>query len=125
MTRTILPLWYHPGVTNCPMTNVPSRCLLKNHTAKSIEDLIKLSNKLQVCQRCRNHQPTPACICPDCIQDCQSGCRNPHKCTLEAKACIQDIAPKYNLLTAAPVDNLSLTPNRKARNIIALQQTKM
>jgi len=33
-----LPAWYQPGAVNRPLTNVPTKCLLKNHQARTIAD---------------------------------------------------------------------------------------
>ena len=115
--RTTLPAWYHPGVVDTrPVTNVNALCLLKNHATKTVADLIKLANKTMSRRRNAAHSPDQACICIECVHDRQGGCKNPHACALEATARLKDIAPKYNPLAIEHHDNLSLTPNRKARN---------
>lgn len=111
-----LPAWYHPSAATCPITNVNTCCILNKHAAKTVADLIKLANKVMDQTRNTAHSPNQACVCMECVQERQGGCKNPHACTLEALNRINDIAPKYNPLAFEPHDTLSLTPNRKARN---------
>ena len=122
--RANLPAWYHPGAVTRPITNVKAKCILKNHTAKSVADMIQIGKKLRVRMRGTTHTPTQACICIECVQDRQKGCKNPHACAVEAETRLNDIAPKYNPLAQEQHDNLSLTPNRKARNVAAHATTK-
>ena len=113
--RATLPAWYHPAADPRPMTNVRARCLLSKHTARTVADLIKSANKAIGQARNNDHLPCQTCVCMECVQDRQDGCRNPHACALEAVTRIGDIAPKYNPLALEVHDSLSLTPNRKAR----------
>jgi hypothetical protein len=122
--RVTLPAWYHPGAAPRPLTNVKAKCLLKNHTVKSVADLIKIAKKLRICTQNIMHSPSQACICIGCVQDRQEGCKNPHACAVEAKTCLNDITPKYNPLTHEQHDTLSLTPNRKAWNAVAHATTR-
>jgi hypothetical protein len=96
--RANLPAWYHPGAATRPLTNVKAKCLLKNHTAKSITDLIKTTKKLCIHTNNINHSPAQTCNCIDGIHDRLKGCKNPHACAVEAELCLNDLAPKYNLL---------------------------
>lgn len=114
--QAALPAWYHPCSESRSITNVSAKCLLNNHNAKTVADLVKLANKAQAQERNRNHVPDQACVCIECVHSRQMGCKNPHACALEAKLRISDIAPKYNPLTYTHHDTLSLTPDRKARN---------
>ena len=117
--RATLPAWYHPGAATRPLTNVKAKCLLKNHVAKTVKDMINIAKKLRERTRTRAHSPSQACICMECIQDRRKGCINPHACAVEAETRLNDIAPKYNPLAIEHHDTLSLTPNRKARNTVA------
>ena len=45
--RSALPAWYHPRAAPCLLTNVNAKCMLKNHGAKTVTDLIKMSNKIR------------------------------------------------------------------------------
>jgi exonuclease III len=38
-----LPAWYHVNAKPRPLTNIPSKCLLKNHNIMTVADLIKAS----------------------------------------------------------------------------------
>lgn len=114
--KASLPAWYQPGAAIRPLTNVKTKCLLKNHVAKSVEEMIKIARKLRVRTQNENHSPSQACICIECVRDRQKGCKNPHACAVEAETRLNDLAPKYNPLAIGQHDMLSLTPNRKARN---------
>ena len=107
--RPNLPAWYHPGAITRPITNVKAKCILKNHMAKSVADMIQIGKKLRVRMRGTTHTPTQACICIGCVQDRQKGCKNPHACTVEAETHLNDIAPKYNPLAQEQHGNLSLS----------------
>ena len=111
-----LPAWYHPGAAPRSLANVKAKCMLNIHNAKSVADMIILSKKLRARTRNTLHEPSQACICADCARDRLKGCRNPHACAVEAETRLNDLAPKYNPLAIEINDNLSLTPNRKARN---------
>ena len=113
--RASLPAWYHPCADPHPITSVNARCLLNNHAARTVADLIKLANKARNRTRNDTHVNNQACICIECVRDRRQGCRNPHSCALKAETCLKDIAPKYNPLAIDPHDTLSLTPDRKAR----------
>ncbi|KAH9048607.1 hypothetical protein EDB83DRAFT_2202141, partial [Lactarius deliciosus] len=112
--RAKLPAWYHPGGAPRPITNVAAKCLLKCHSVKTIADLIKLARKIR--NNNAAHVPSQVCICMDCVRDRIAGCKNPHACATEALIRINDITPKYNPLAIENHDDLSLTPNRKAKN---------
>ena len=45
--RAALLAWYHPGAAPQPLTTVNAKCMLKNHKAKTVADLIKMSNKIR------------------------------------------------------------------------------
>ena len=122
--RASLPTWYHPSTETCLMTNVNVKCLLNNHKIKTVADLIKSANKTSDHTQNSIHTPNQACICKECIWDRRKGCRNPHACALEARARLNDIAPKYNPIAIEHHDMLSLTPDRKARNVITRQERK-
>ena len=93
-----------------------AKCILNNHNAKTVEDLIIMSRKHREREQNETHIPSPACICIECVRDRRKGCKNPQACAEEAATQINDIAPKYNPLVIEVNDNLSLTPNRKGKN---------
>ena len=45
-----LPAWYHVKTNPRPLTNIPSKCLLKKHKIKTVADLIRTSEKIQPSQ---------------------------------------------------------------------------
>ena len=121
--RATLPAWYHPGAAPRPLTNVNTKCMLKNHETKTVTDLIKMSKKIRERRQDETHVPSPICICMECVRDRRNGCRNPQACAEEAVRRLNDIAPKYNPLVFEHHDRkLSLTPNRKAKNREARQK---
>ena len=122
--RATLPAWYHPSAEPRPITNVNAKCLLENHKVRTVADLVKLANKSLPQPRNESHSPALTCTCMGCVQDRLKGCRTPHLCALEAEARLHDIAPKYNPIAYEQHDTLSLTPDRKARNIIAKMEKK-
>ena len=118
--RTQLPAWYHPLTTHHPMTTAPAKCLLRRHNITLVIDLLNTADRIHTPRPERPHQPTPTCECLDCDRDRHEGCTNPHQCANEALIRICLIEPKMNPLTpASQHGNFSLTPHRKAANIIA------
>lgn len=90
--NTRLPAWYHINAKPRPLTSIASRCLLKNHAIATVKDMIRTASRLSPNQ---GNAHTPNLLCTR----------------------IKEIAPIFNPLSANEVhDNLSLTPNRKARN---------
>jgi len=61
-----LPAWYHPGTAPQALTNVATKCLLKNHSVKTIADLIKLTHKIRTHSLNTEHVPSQECICIEC-----------------------------------------------------------
>jgi hypothetical protein len=98
------------------MTNVGAHCLLKKHATRAVKDLIKYANKAFERPRDNTHIPNQECICIECVQERQGGCRNLHACAIEAATCLNGIAPKYNPIAIEHHNTLSLTPDRKAKN---------
>ena len=110
-----LPAWYHIKANPLPLTSIPAKCLLRNHQAKTVADLIQTSTKAQPAQ-INVHIPNLACTCVECARDRLKGCRNPHECTKEALSRINEIAPKFNpLIGLSQCDDLSLMPTCKAQ----------
>ena len=122
--RATLPAWYHPSAETRPITNVHAKCLLNVHKVRTVADLVKLANKTPARTHNNIHTPELTCICMECVHDRRKGCKAPHLCALEAEARLNDIAPKYNPIAHEHHDELSLTPNRKARNSIAKMTKK-
>ena len=115
--RAQLPAWYHLMADPRPITNTASKCLLNTHRITKVADLIQMSSRVREEGADAFHDPTPQCVCRDCIRDRLDGCRNPHACASEALTRIQRIAPKLNpLLPNDHHDDLSLTRHRKQRN---------
>ena len=110
-----LPAWYHVRAAPRPLSNIPSKCLLKKHDISTVADLIRTSKKVQPDQN-GPHTPNLTCTCIDCVRDRLKGCRNPHECAKEALARVTAIAPKFNpLLGMSERDNFSLTPTHNDR----------
>ena len=122
--RATLPTWYHPYAETRPITNVNTKCLLENHKVKTVADLVKLANNNLARTQNDAHLPALTCTCMGCVHDRLKGCRTPHLCALEAEARLNDIAPKYNLIAFEHHDTLSLTPDQKARNLLAKIEKK-
>src|SRR6267142_2572479 len=118
--RSQLPAWYHVSAHPRPISNRPSKCLLKNHSILIIADLLEASARIRTPSPTSPHTPSPNCPCSDCSHDRNCHCRNPHECTSKALARIHTIFPKLNPLRLGdPHDNLSLTRHRKRQNITA------
>ena len=114
-----LPAWYHIKTNPCPLTSIPSKCLLKKHKIKTVADLIQTAEKVQPYQT-NPHVPDLTCTCIGCAKDHLLGCRNPHECAQEALTWITGITLKFNpLIGTTQRDNMSLTPTHKERWIAA------
>ncbi|KAN0116075.1 hypothetical protein V8E52_006132 [Russula decolorans] len=72
-----LPAWYHPGTECNPSPKQVAKCLIVNHDAIAITDLIRISNRLRNPPLPRPHMPSAWCIC----HHKNSGC--PMQATLE------------------------------------------
>ena len=122
--RSTLPAWYHPYTEPHSIASINAKCLLNNHNVKSVADLVKIANGNAARTRNEAHTPELTCVCMGCVRDRLKGCKTPHMCALEAEARLNDITPKYNLITHERHNTLSLTPDRKARNNIAGMERK-
>ena len=71
-----LPAWYHMNANHCPMTNIPSKCLLRNHKVKTVVNLVKTSERAQA-RYSSLHVPNLSCTCINCARDWIKNCRNP------------------------------------------------
>ena len=121
-----LPAWYHPGTEPHHTNARTTKCLIENHEALAIVDLIKISSRLRNPPQLRPHAPSAWCICPDCIHDRIKRCKDPHKCATEAQNKINALFPKYNpLLLDERHGNLSLTTSRKRKNLQARYQNEL
>jgi ribonuclease HI len=67
------------------------------------------------------HCPNLRCICPNCTEDRNSSCTNPHECATEALTRLNLIPPIHNPTKQEPPDGLSLTKSGKSRNEIAIR----
>ena len=115
--RALLPAWYHMASDPRPLTNIASKCLLRNHSVVSVADLIRVSARIRTPNPL--HQQDLRCICPDCVGDRIHGCRQPQMCAQEAADRLNAIAPKFNPLKRENHGNFSLTRRRTERNEIA------
>ena len=108
-----LPAWYHPSTKTRSMHNPKTKCLIQNHKARSIADLLKMSARIRIPTHPHQHEPNPWCPCHDCTQDrLNIRCKNPNKCATESLERIKSIFPKMNPLhTTTWHGNLSLTNN--------------
>ena len=117
-----LPAWYHMAADPRPITNVTSRCLLNNHAATKVADLLQISARLRTTPQNQTHLRGPQCICRDCVQDRRKECKDPNACAEEAQTRINGIAPKLNpTLAEGNQDGLSLTRTRRTNNELARQ----
>ena len=119
--RAQLPAWYHPLAKPRPMTSSQAKCLLQQHNVTTVADLITISERICTPSQVLPHQPLPTCPCNNCTRDRTEGCLNPHLCAMEAILRIRLIEPKmYPISPPSLHGNFSLTPNRKAANLIAI-----
>ncbi|TFK54347.1 hypothetical protein OE88DRAFT_1624744 [Heliocybe sulcata] len=73
-----LPAFYLLGAP--PHTYIAPKidCLIHEHAAKTIHDLLRVSNRLRDPPRFGTHHPRRNCACSDCTSDRHHGCANPH-----------------------------------------------
>lgn len=120
-----LPAWHHLGSEPRPIRSRAAKCLLNKHQAEIMADLIRISARLRTPDRRNPHQPTNYCRCQDCCEDRTNFCLTPHECAMEALTRINLTFPKLNPLLPDPHHgNLSLTPNRKFRNLAARENNE-
>lgn len=120
--RAQLPAWYHIAANHRPIVGIPAKCLLNTHRAVTVAHLIRIAQRIHEpnVNPQSPHSPRAYCYCPDCSNDRKEGCRNPHACATEAQTRLEQILPKFNPLTPGHNrGNLSLTEQRKRRNVIA------
>ena len=123
--RTQLPAWYHAAAVPKPVSGVTAKCLLNNHMATKVADLIRISARIRnpISDVNPPHQPITYCYCAACSRDRANGCRNPNECAKEAHARLELITTKLNPLTPGNLHgNLSLTKRRKKWNESAKAQ---
>lgn len=121
-----LPAWYH--ISNLePLRRLNntqrSQCLRQNHGAKTVGDLLQLSqyrlenpDPRRSCARRRN------CACANCKRERELyQCQHPTKCLDLAQRIVQSLGAKWNLLDRTSPDGLSLTRRRTAANARVLQ----
>lgn len=114
-----LPAWYHIKANPCPLSNIPSKCLLRNHNIRTVADLIRMSARAQTSQT-YPHILDLTCLCVECAKDRLLGCRNPHECFLCTLTRVTSIAPKFNpLIGPNQCDAWLLTPTHEACRIAA------
>jgi ribonuclease HI len=117
--RAQLPAWYHLDSAPRPINNSASRCMLERHPSSKVSDLTRMTKRLRHRNPDSPHDPTPQCVCRDCVSDRLEGCRDPNACAHEALTRLKLITPKLNPLTRERHGTLSLTRRRKERNEIA------
>jgi ribonuclease HI/exonuclease III len=120
--RAQLPAWYHMASAPCPIVNAASKCLLRTHAVRKVADLISASARIRnpTIDPTSPHQNITFCYCPDCSRDRLRGCQSPYACAQEAQYRLDRIAPRLNPMTPGNNHgNLSLTGNRKQRNLVA------
>ncbi|KAH9986338.1 hypothetical protein BJV74DRAFT_757476, partial [Russula compacta] len=111
-----LPAWYQIGAIAHPMNTGSTQCLLRHHKARTIDDLVKTSEKLKDPPG-QPHRHFNFCNCQACQEDQKLGCTTPHDCETEAQTRITLAIPKHNpLYNEQRNGELSLTPRRKYQN---------
>jgi len=116
-----LPVWYHLSAEQKPIASKTVKCLLQQHNITKVADLIKSLARLRHPAQHPTHRKNRNCTCRKCMTDRNLGCRNPHKCAMEALTRLQLIPPKHNPMVQDPLDGMSLTRTRKLRNERARQ----
>ena len=121
-----LPIWYHIGAESSlgRVNNSPaSKCLRNTHNVKSVEDVMKVTDRIYKIEPLGNgtflkHQRRKNCKCKSCREDRTNGCQNPEICTKTAEKLLTLVLfPKYSPFHMPHHDGLSLTPNRKEANV--------
>ena len=95
-----LPAWYHTHADHRPASGRTASCLIKTHHAKTVADLLNISNRIRNEAHPYPHIPSAWCLCRECVRDCVNQCKDPHACAKEALERIQTIYPVMNPLHA-------------------------
>lgn len=112
-----LPAWYHLASDMCPLNTAPSKCLLANHSASTVGDMLHILVRLQNHGWTQQHFALPNCPCTNCTHDRSMHCSDPHHCASEALESLHKIYLKLSPLRLGdPHDTLSLTRHCKAQN---------
>lgn len=117
-----MPVWYHIRAkapkrgTNRKKTIT---CVKKTHKARTVADLMAITERLRDVSRTHRHSKISTCTCKYCKHDKLLGCKQPWKCCEEAQVMINDIDKKWQPLEIPREDNLTLTKSRIEHNGIA------
>src|SRR5204862_5125165 len=113
--REEMPIWLHIGAHEAlkELTNkTEAKCLRHKHKVKLVSHLRRIVME----PTHENHMPRGNCRCPTCRETRQNTrCNNPHKCRQMAQTMLDQLTPKWNILTRRLNDNLNITPRRKSK----------
>ena len=120
--KLAMPAWLQIGHEKTIPQNAQAKCLINAHNAMTVKDLCKITERLKRTYRGGVHTPVFSCHCEDCTDDRTNGCINPQRCAIDAQRRLEKLVPKLNPLGPTHNNNLSLTTQRKAANVVARRE---
>ncbi|KAG2063308.1 hypothetical protein BDR04DRAFT_1038333 [Suillus decipiens] len=108
-----MPAWSHLGAPPKTYHRTKNECLHSTHKAESVKDLRKMTMRLT---NHSTHRAKANCVCNECVDNRQLGCKNPDKCARTAKRILDNLNPMFNLNTSPRKDGLTLTHRRLEKN---------
>jgi len=109
-----MPTWLHLGTPPKTYNKRRDKCLQKAHNIKSVKDLRRLTGRPT---NINTHNTTATCPCDACIENQLAGCKDPNKCTQAVQRILDNLNPMFNPNTSPRKDNLTLTHQRKEKNL--------
>jgi ribonuclease HI len=105
----LMPAWHHIGKKpGARRRNQRTDCIYETHKARTVADLLRMSNRTKRNEGTQKHSHHPRCKCRDCKDDRELGCPSPWKCAEEALEMLKDIKPKWNGLEERLEDGLTM-----------------
>ncbi|KAH9858719.1 hypothetical protein C2E23DRAFT_710803, partial [Lenzites betulinus] len=101
-----MPMWGHAHTNEKEMKKLTrrsgaTRCLIKNHGAKTVGDFETLANRLEGAE----HKPSERCTCRSCEHAItEQACSNPHRCWSKAKQMLDLLPQKWDPRGEHPED---------------------
>ena len=123
-----LPIWYHLGALKklrAMNNSVRGKCLRTAHHVSTVAELLPLRSLHNAHNEARHDDDgsrNEQCACEQCENGKSQGCKAPQKCYAYAAQLLAQIRPKWHPDIDSTVDGLSLTPQRKSRNAIAVTE---
>ncbi len=111
-----MPVWYHMGRTEgrSVANTIASKCLRDKHGVRTVLEAARVAERTYNA----THRLSPSCGCEACGTDrAETECENPSRCALAARKLVDNLQPLWKLDRARREDGLSLTRNRKNRNL--------